>query len=208
MPAPHAKVIAGYEAAADELIDRYAQIPAELIFQHVLPFIRQTKGGRLLDIGAGTGRNAAWFADLGFEVTAVEPVRAFRESGQLAYSDRSICWLNDRLPALAVLRDLNEQYDLITLTAVWHHLLEAEQHVALRQIACLAKPGGRVFLSLRRGPGNNDRPCYPIHVDDIITQAKRNGFELLFRKEAPSVQADNAEEDVEWTWLVLEKPGE
>ena len=32
----------------------------------------------VLDVGAGTGRDTAWFADLGHDVVAVEPAAAMR----------------------------------------------------------------------------------------------------------------------------------
>lgn len=205
MPAPHAKVIAGYEAAASELIDQYALISNEATYQHVLPFIIPCPGKAMLDIGAGTGRHAAWFSDLGFSVTAVEPVAAFRLSGRQTYADKGIRWLNDRLPALASLRELDEQFDLITLVAVWHHLTDGEQLVAMRQISGLCKQGGRAILSLRHGAGAPDRPCYDINVEQTLTCARRNGFKCLFQKRAASVQEMNIQRGVEWTWVVLEK---
>lgn len=205
MPAPNAIVIAGYEAAAAELIDRYALIPPDNIYQPVLSFIPEGKDRSLLDIGSGTGRNAAWFADMGYDVTAVEPVKAFRENGQNRYADRTIRWLNDRLPALADLRQLDELFDVITITAVWHHLLDGEQRVAMRQLAGLTRPGSRVFLTLRHGPEARVRPCYPISIEETITQAKRNGFALVFRDQATLLQDDLSSQPVEWTWLVLDR---
>jgi len=38
-------------------------------------------GGTITDVGAGTGRDAAWFTALGHDVLAIEPSAAMRAEG-------------------------------------------------------------------------------------------------------------------------------
>ena len=55
----------------------------------------------VLDVGAGTGRDAAWFAGLGHDVVAVDPAAAMRAEATRLHPGPRIRWLNDRLPDLA-----------------------------------------------------------------------------------------------------------
>ena len=55
--------------------------------------------GLACDIGAGTGRDARWLAELGWEVVAVEPSAALRGQGAETNAP-GITWLSDSLPEL------------------------------------------------------------------------------------------------------------
>jgi SAM-dependent methyltransferase len=61
-----------YDAHAAELVSRYEALDPARLNQWLLDLIPQTPG-TVLDIGAGTGRDAAWFARHGHDVIAVEP---------------------------------------------------------------------------------------------------------------------------------------
>ena len=56
--------------------------------------------GCILDVGAGTGRDAAWFAANGHNVVAVEPFAQLRAAGQERQRSPDIRWMNDTLSAL------------------------------------------------------------------------------------------------------------
>ena len=65
----------GYADEAEELFKRYESIPpadAHRAVLHLIPGVPS----RILDIGSGTGRDAAWFAAQGHRVLAVEPTDA------------------------------------------------------------------------------------------------------------------------------------
>ena len=68
----------------------------------------------VLDIGAGNGRDAQWFAQHGCNVVAVEPADALRSLGQNQTSNK-IHWLNDQLPELKKVFELGVRFDLILL---------------------------------------------------------------------------------------------
>ncbi|WP_262422834.1 class I SAM-dependent methyltransferase [Brevundimonas denitrificans] len=99
-------VLRGYaDASADQIGRMEGFDPARLLapVMTVLP----TTAGRMLDVGAGTGYVAGWFAEQGHEATAVEPVEALRQAGERLRGDR-VRWLDDRLPHLNVVRALRE----------------------------------------------------------------------------------------------------
>jgi DNA repair protein RadA/Sms len=56
--------------------------------------------GRVLDVGAGSGRDAAWFAYRGHAVVAVEPSDNMRRQARERHADPRIRWIDDALPGL------------------------------------------------------------------------------------------------------------
>jgi SAM-dependent methyltransferase len=195
-------VLADYAAAATpELIAGYDALPPEQIYAPVRDFLPR-EPVRIADIGAGTGRDAAWLAEQGHPVLAVEPVRAFREAGIALHGD-SIEWLDDALPELARLQS-HEPFDLVLLCAVWHHLDQADRARAMPALAQATAPGGQLILSLRHdpapGPGS-----FPAPPEGTIALARATSFELSHQAEAESVHAESRAKGVRWTWLVFAK---
>ena len=69
-------VVAWYDANAERLDAAYESLPPG-VDTDLLP----SAPGLVIDVGAGTGRNAAWLASLGHEFIAVEPSIALRLPG-------------------------------------------------------------------------------------------------------------------------------
>jgi SAM-dependent methyltransferase len=196
-------ILDGYEAAAAGLVEAFEAISSAALFapvRHLLP----TLPSRVADIGAGTGRDAAWFADQGHGVVAVEPVSAFRRAGRERHASPRIAWVDDRLPRLDRLAARRETFDFIVLSAVWQHLRDAERRVALPRLRGLSRRGGTMILSIRTGPGAPDRKVYPARAADTLAWAEEAGFRCVFAADAPSVQEANRAAGVSWTWLGLE----
>jgi SAM-dependent methyltransferase len=58
----------------------------------LLDLIPQTPG-TVLDVGAGSGRDAAWFALQGHDVVAVEPSNSMRAEAQRLHVDPRVQWI-------------------------------------------------------------------------------------------------------------------
>ena len=197
------EVLAGYAAAATPaLIARYDALPCEELYAPVLDLFPAAPA-RVADIGAGTGRDAAWLAGQGHQVTAVEPVREFREAGGRLHGG-AFAWLDDRFPALSGLRG---EFDLLLLCGVWHHLDPAARARAMPRLSQLIAPAGRLILSLRHGPGHADRQAFPAPPEEALALARAAGLRLLRQAGAESVQEENRANGVHWTWLAFCKPG-
>ena len=108
---------AGYANETPDLLKIYDKITAEEVHRKVLHLIPKPSA-RLLDIGAGTGRDAAYFASLGHKVVAVEPVDEMREGGRKLHPSPTIEWLADGLPDLPLVRGRGETFDAVLMTAV------------------------------------------------------------------------------------------
>lgn len=186
--------------ATPELIAGYDALPPEQIYAPVLDLLPTTPV-RIVDVAAGTGRDAAWFAGQGHRVLAVEPVRAFREAGAALHGDQ-IEWLDDRLPDLAEVAQRGP-FDLMVLCAVWHHLDSADRALAVQSLARIAAPGGRLVLSLRHEPGPLGPHSYPAPPDEAIDLICAAGFDLIRQAQAPAVHPLSRASGVHWTWLVF-----
>ncbi len=195
---------AGYSDEVDSLFERYeSRNPAGIHAPWVHLFPKAP--ARILDIGAGTGRDAAWFASLGHSVLAVEPTDALREGAARLHPEPEIEWLDDILPAIPNVMARGETYDLILMHAVWMHLTEAERADGMANLAQLLLPGGRIAMSQRHGPVPKGRRMFEISGEETIALAAQHGLTNLYHERAESIQAENRANQIEWTKLVFEK---
>jgi SAM-dependent methyltransferase len=54
----------------------------------------------VMDVGTGSGRDAAWLSSLNHEVLAIEPSAAMRTEAQRLHPTANLRWLEDKLPDL------------------------------------------------------------------------------------------------------------
>lgn len=195
--------VLGYDAEAGALSARYEQLRAEEVHAAFLDLLPAGADRLALDIGAGSGRDAAWLRGLGYEVVAVEPARGMREAGQLRHKDEGIRWLDDRLPALAATHRLGLAFDVVLLSGVLMHLPPDERPRAFRKIATLLKPGGLLLFSVRDGAGSATRPMWPVSPGEIEAFARTQGLSILKVAAGQDLQH---RADVNWTSYALRLP--
>ena len=197
-------IIKGYERSADRLIGKFEKIRSNELYsavQHFLP----SNPGRVLDIGAGTGRDAAWFVQLGHSVVAVEPVAAFRKAGMARHAISGIEWVDDLLPDLSTVKSLPHTFDLVTLSAVWHHLNDGQRAAAFGNIRDVIGEDATVIMSVRHGADIAIRQCFDSNIQRTVDLASAVDLECLFSRERESVQFDNLANGVKWTWMVFRR---
>jgi SAM-dependent methyltransferase len=71
----------------------------------------------IVDVGAGTGRDAAAFAAAGYEVVAIEPSAGMRAEAARLHPSPRIRWESDSLPALLATARLGIAADVVSLSA-------------------------------------------------------------------------------------------
>jgi SAM-dependent methyltransferase len=136
----------------------------------------------ILDVGAGSGRDAAAFVQLGHRVMAVEPSAAFRALGEAAVPGAE--WLDDQLPDLASLRGCGKRFDFILCSAVLMSVAAHELAPSLASMAALLGPGGRLAVSLR-DPAHEEN-LLTRHDDSSVRAAARSaGLQLSSMREDP-----------------------
>ena len=199
-------VLEGYAAAATpSLIARFDSLVSSDVYAPVIDLLPAAPV-RVADIGAGTGRDAAWFARQGHRVLAVEPVKELREAGVAIHGSTSIACLDDRLPQLTRTQ-MHGLFDLVTICAVWQHLDDPARSAAILSLGKITAHRGILIMSLRHGPGAPERRVFPMSPEDTIGSARQSGFELTRRITADSIQAANQASGVRWTWLAFKKVG-
>jgi len=190
-----------YQQHAKLFAQQYDALRFEQVHQSWQPY--WPNSGLVLDIGAGSGRDALWLSQRGCDVIAVEPAADLLAIGQLKTAGK-VQWLNDSLPALHACYQLNLQFNTILVSAVWMHLAPSERERAFRKIANLLSPGGRFVVSLRYGEFADGRQAFPVSVDEIATLARQFGLLLCFVSELTADSGGRV--DVQWQTLVLELP--
>ncbi|MFI6180574.1 class I SAM-dependent methyltransferase [Nonomuraea sp. NPDC051191] len=173
----------------------FAEVHREVL--HLFP----VQPSQVLDIGAGSGRDAAALAALGHTVVAAEPTAGLRALGKALHADEDLEWIDDALPDLAELRSTGRRFDLILLTAVWMHLDEQQRSVSMPKLTNLLATGGRVLLSLRHGPVPGGRRMFPVSAQETIDLARANGLELIHFAQRVD---PHGRQDVSWTYLAFQ----
>ncbi len=168
----------GYAEEADALVTQYESVSfadVHASMMHLIP----ASPGKMLDIGAGTGRDAAGFAALGHRVLAVEPTAALRTRAMGLHPSPLIEWLDDSLPDLARVLARAEKFDVVMLNAVWMHLDSEQRQRAMPNLATLVRPGGVLLMSLRHGPVPTGRRMFEVTGGETIALAETSDLRLL-----------------------------
>jgi SAM-dependent methyltransferase len=190
-----------YERNAAALAEQYESLGTGPDFLHLIP--PAEPGAIALDIGAGSGRDAESLVELGYEVVAAEPAANMRSEGMKRHGLKSIKWLDDRLPSLEALRRAGRRFDLILVSAVWHHVLPADRPAAFRNIATLMRPGALLVMTLRHGPAPEGRPVFPADLGEVERLALDCGLEMEC---AVETEDELERADLGWTSVMLRNP--
>ena len=206
--------VKGYERSIHQFIEASQALSFEDVCKDFLAFL-PIGSARVLDVGSGAGQNSAALAKLGYSVVAVEPMLEFLEAarrkyGDLTatlrrpYGDLTASWRQGSLPALDCLGAHEEPFDFILVSAVWHHLDDADRAQAIERLVFLLKKGGKCALSLRNGPAGMGTFVHPTNVHHTIKQFKESGLEcVLCLQNQASVMRHK--DNVTWSRIVLEK---
>lgn len=202
MPSRGVSGTEGYAAEADALAQQYESITfaeAHAPYLHLIP----SAPSYVLDIGAGTGRDAAALAEMGHRVVAAEPTAELRAHAASLHPSPRIEWVDDSLPDLAVLTARAETFNLVMMTAVWMHLDDGQRRRAMPSVARLVQPGGMFVMSLRYGPVPAGRRMFVVGADETIALAADACLSLA--KRFDNQPGGFGRTDVSWTKLVFGK---
>ncbi|KFZ38162.1 hypothetical protein HR45_06575 [Shewanella mangrovi] len=201
-----------YQQRASVFFEQYESVTSEQVHAFWLAELNKRDRGVALDVGAGSGRDAKFLAEKGWQVIAVEPSDNLRqlacESATISQVDSTasyhpISWYADSLPALASVKALNQRYDLVLLSAVLMHLSPIEQYQSLTNLSELLIPGGLLVMTLRHGVFTDGRVSYPVDVDALLTLSAALNLKLLLQSQLVTDQLGR--NDVRWQTIVLTK---
>ncbi|TMP32628.1 class I SAM-dependent methyltransferase [Pseudoalteromonas rubra] len=143
-----------YEDNALQLAKVYQSYRFEMLhaswLKFVTPLMSET-GLKFLDIGAGAGRDARFFAEQAenAEVVAVEPVCSLNRLGQAYTRDMPVNWYQDELPCLYKVRKNHAAFDVILVSSVFNYLQSSSGQQAMLTLRTLLNQHGLLAIKLR-----------------------------------------------------------
>ena len=208
-----------YNNQVQEIAPQYLSLSFNQVhghWAHYLPTILAKPNATILDVGAGVGRDASHIAKLISDINhdnnvtrvyAVEPAIEMLKVGQSTTQNQKVQWIQDSLPTLDKTTRLEISFDLILLSAVWMHVPPGQRIRAMRKLANLLKPGGKIIISLKFGMTQQEqqqRQMYDVSVEEVEHLAQNLG--LISKLESQNAADQLGRDDVYWQTLVLHMP--
>lgn len=172
-----------YSGNAQAFLDLYDKASPEEVHKDWLHLLPETKAF-ILDVGAGSGRDAHWFALRGHEVTAVEPVTELRLKAQQKHPHPAIQWIDDSLPGLKDIYKLDQKFDIILVSAVWNHVHPNERERAFRKLVNLLKPGGKLIVTIRHGLATDKRIFHESTAQELHALARKFMIQVILERDS------------------------
>lgn len=198
------KTLDYYKANAKELVQRYESVASSLAPHFALAF---SPGGRVLDIGCGSGRDLAELHKLGFQSFGLDGTPQLVELAQQLHSELKgrVIWAT--LPEFDA--PFGGGFDGVICCAVLMHIQEDQLVLAARSIKRCLKERGRLLYSVPSKrldvvAGNRDvngRLFIPDQSHRLQPIFEQLGFTLICKwNNADSLGRDS----VEWISVLME----
>lgn len=191
-----------YEANAASVVPNYEAIDPATLHAWLRSLLPNAPAA-VLDIGAGSGRDAAWLASLGYEVVASEPSTAMRDEARRLHTDPRIRWMGDALPDLEGVLRSGLTFNVVLASAVWQHIHPTQRARAFRKIVSVLKPGGLLAITLRHGPDPGGRGMHPVSLEEVEALARDHGMAVVWIVRAADAQGRS---EVSWTQVAFRLP--
>ena len=193
-----------YRKHAAVLSERYEAVDSPVARYFPLAF---AGGSRVLDVGAGSGRDLAALLAAGFDGYGVEPTDEFRAAAIRHHPALTGRLMAGALPHLG--EPFGGRFDGVLCSAVLMHLAEADLFDAALALRHVLKPHGRLLLSLssaRDDVGAEERDTHGrlfkgYAADELQLLFERLGFQAIGRWDNEDAQQRAG---IRWTTLLLE----
>lgn len=128
-----------------------------------------TEGSRIIDLGCGEGRNAAYMSQRGCTVTGVDlSITALKKAKQLFGYRENLFFLNENVLTLDSMR--NHIFDAAISIGCLHMLVQRHhRRLFLEQVRRVVKPEGLIFM-INQGDGQHEKKTSP---DDTLKVERR-----------------------------------
>jgi len=192
------QAIESYDHSAADLCAGYQSLGTDSVHAAALDLF--PRGAAVLDVGCGSGRDAAWLADRGNLVVAADASEGMLGEARRIHGEDRVIWVKDSLPRLSAIRGLNVWFDFILLSAVWMHVHPADRPEAIGALSSLLANGGKCVITLRHGTPDPKRVMHPVSADEVRHLAAHAGLRVI--REVPNADLMRRA-DVRWTTVVI-----
>ena len=173
-----------YDRHATDLAARYesARSPVERYYPLAFP-----AGSRVLDVGAGSGRDLAALIKTGYDGHGVEPSEGLRQAAVVAHPELNGRLVGGALPDIGL--PFAGGFDGIVCCAVLMHVPETELFDSALALRSLLKPHGRLLVSIpsartdvcEDSRDEGGRLFQPYVPEELQLLFERLGFQLIGR---------------------------
>jgi SAM-dependent methyltransferase len=189
-----------YDRDARVIAERHRAGAHERLHEALLTHFH--RGEPTADVGAGSGRDLAWLIANGYPAVGYEPSAGMRRELVAAYP--SLVVHEAALPALNTIPDA--VYANVLCAAVLMHLPRESLSEALRNLARILKPAGRLALTWRTSRSETEhesdgRLFTPIDTDQVASILASSGVQVLHREAEEHPRQPGAT----WTLLLATK---
>jgi len=169
------------------------------------------RGERVLDIGAGSGRDAARLLQQGVDVHAVEPSAVLRRLALAAHPELQGRLFNGHLPG-GLPAALLPEYDGILLSAVIMHIPDNELFDAAFELRGRLVKGGKLLIAMPVDrddvrPGEQRDDSGRLMVIRSVAQVRLLFERLGFQLENDWKSADSLGRNILWATLLFRSSG-
>lgn len=168
-----AETLAVYDQRAAQYAETFGSAtPGGLLrrFMAMLP-----EGGAVLDLGCGPGQSAAFLAEAGFHVTAMDPSRGMVEAARKIGIEVQQAGFEDL--------DAHAAYDGIWCNFALLHAARDDVPAHLTRMQAALRPGGFLHLAVKSGTGTSrdaiGRRYTYFEMDELQSLLGDAGFEIL-----------------------------
>lgn len=184
-----------YNANATTLADQYDRLTTELAVPFLPPLLSEGKTGHAFDIGSGSGRDAFWLAQQGWNVDSVDGSEKLLQEAQKRHPHDRINYYVDLAPDFSRSARKGTQYDLILMSAFLFHFDEGERAAILKNCDAMLSEDGLMHLTLRIGPMISDRRIFLVDPVELEEFAKTRGLSYRYHGRSPDKTGRGA---IEW----------
>ncbi len=163
-----------YEEQAETYFQRTVSVDLSHLYGRFLRFVHP--GGRILDVGCGSGRDLRAFRMMGFRPVGIDSSKALVE---LARSFSGVDCVTGRIEEMS----FNQQFEGVWACASLLHLPRVAIDEALARIHRALVPGGAFFASVQEGIGERvtgDERFYTLYQEpEFLARIGGARFEIL-----------------------------
>ncbi len=138
----HSKAVQYFNDRADALSLQYNSLDRARAHAGLIELLPKLEKLEMLDVGAGSGADAALYAEMGHDVVAVEPAWKLRNIAKKMFRNGRIKWIADKLPNLELVQASGQKFDVVYCANALQYLKKKDRRLSLVRMLSFLKDGG------------------------------------------------------------------